>query len=87
MMTFSETMGGYFATSVDDFNGCQVISSVSVQGKGKMYCVRIARGKERRAVYVSKSIGLTLQGRVREDALRFLLHKRKEPEPPQPESY
>ena len=85
-MTYSGTMGGYSATSLSDFGGWQVISSMLVQGKGKMYCVRIARGKERRAVYVSKSIGITLQGRAREDALRFLLRKPKEPEPPQPES-
>jgi hypothetical protein len=87
MMTYSRAAGGYSATSLKDFAGWQVISSLPIEGKGRMFCVRIARGKERRAVYVSKSIGLTLQGQAREDALRALLHKPKEPEPPQPESY
>jgi hypothetical protein len=87
MMTFSRTMGGYSATSLKDFEGWQVISSLPIEGKGRLYCVRIARGKERRAIYVPEAIGLTLQRQVREDALRLLLHKPKEPEPPQPESY
>jgi hypothetical protein len=87
MMTYSRAAGGYSATTLSDFDGWQVLSSMPIEGKGRMYCVRIARKKERRAVYVSKSIGITLQGRAREDALRFLLHKTKEPESPQPESY
>jgi hypothetical protein len=42
---------------------------------GKMFCVNVKRGKERRSVYVQKSSGIALQSTVREQALQLLSPK------------
>jgi hypothetical protein len=69
---YSQNAGCYWSSNLSDFDGWQILRAEAMRDKGHNWKVVVSRGKQTRTVYVSKTLGLTLQSRAREDSLAAL---------------